>query len=59
MKRTTIIYIGRSLTATERKDFKKSHPKYRLAFHIRFPNAGIYISLLALFIALSTLLLKL
>lgn len=58
-KKQKIIFTGTILDKEQRKNFKKDHPGYRLAFSVRHPYSGLYISITALVIALVTLLLKL
>ena len=55
-KRLISVYPDRRLTRKERREFKKDHPGYRLAFPARFPNISIYISLVALIISIAQVL---
>ena len=50
------VYPNRRLSPKERRDYKKDHPGYRLAFPARYPNVSIYISLLAIIISAAQLL---
>lgn len=55
-KRLTPVHPGYRLSRKERRDYKKDHPGYRLAFPARFPNFSIYISLMAIIISIVQLL---
>ena len=55
-KRLIPAYPDRRLTRKERREYKKDHPGYRLAFPVRFPNISIYISLAAIIISIVRLL---
>jgi len=49
--RDVIVMTDRNLTRQERKEFKKRNPGKRLCFRLRFPNFPLYLSLVALIIA--------
>ena len=51
-KRLIPVYPDHRLTRKERREYKKDHPGYRLAFPARFPNFSIYISLMAIIISI-------
>lgn len=51
MKRETVEWIDKPLTSKQRKRFKKEHPGYRLCYRLRFPNAPLFISIVALIFA--------
>lgn len=51
MKREVIVMTGRKLTKQERRDFKKRNPGKRLCFRLRFPNFPLYLSMIAVVIA--------
>lgn len=57
-KLNVIVGVSRELTAKERKNFKKENPGKRLCFRLRYPNFPLYISLIALLIAVAALLFR-
>ena len=52
----TPVYPEKRLNRMERRNYKKDHPGYRLAFLARFPNISIYMSSLAVIISIAQLL---
>lgn len=42
MRRQVIVSVDKPLTAKERKEFKKTHPGYRLCFTLRYPYGHIF-----------------
>lgn len=42
-KRKVVIYTDEVLTARDRKEYKKTHPGYRLCFTLRYPNARYWL----------------
>ena len=55
-KKLIRVYPHEYLTKEERKNFKKDHPGYKLAFPRRFPYAVIYLDLIAIAISIIAML---
>ena len=53
-----IVYTDEVLTARDRKEFKKTHPGYRLCFSLRYPNFHLYLSVVALAVSIIALIMK-
>lgn len=58
-QKRVVIYTDKPLSKEERKNFSKNNPGKRLAFHLRFPNFPIYVSVVALICQLAVLLARL
>ena len=43
MRRQVIVSVDKPLTAKERKEFKKTHPGYRLCFTLRYPRGHYWL----------------
>ncbi len=52
MKRKVIVYTDEILTRKARREYKKTHPGYRLCFSLRYPNFHLTVSAIALAIAI-------
>lgn len=57
MRRETIISVEEPLTTTQRRDFKKKNPGYRLCIRLRYPDAPLIISITALLLVIVKLIL--
>lgn len=53
MIRETIISVEKPLTEEQRRNFKKEHPGYRLCIRLRYPNAPLIISIIALLLVIA------
>lgn len=42
-ERKLIIWTGRKLSKTERKNFKRENPGERLCFRLRYPNFPLFV----------------
>ena len=53
-----IVYSEKILTREERKNFRKDHPGYRLAFPSRYPYFGTVLSFIAVNVAIASMLIN-
>lgn len=58
MKREVIVATSRNLTKTERKNYKKEHPGYRLCMRLRYPNFSLYVSVFSVILSLIALIIR-
>lgn len=58
-KLEVIVITGHELTKEERKNYKRDHPGYRLAFWLRYPDFPLYLGGAAVVLSVIALLLKL
>ena len=56
-KREVIVSTEKTLTAKERRNYKKEHPGERLCFRLRYPNFPLIVSIISLLLVLTKIIL--